>query len=113
MEELIPRDIPGVYTGITTLDQLEQRLAAPPVTSGRIDYAALKDRIDIVEYIQRYVPLRRMGTRYKAKCPFHQERTASFTVYPDTRSYYCFGCGASGDVIDFAKATHGTLPMVA
>ena len=113
MEELLPREIPGTYTGINTVDQLEQRLTAAAVPTGRVDYAALKDRIDIVEYIQRYVPLRRMGARWKGKCPFHQEKTASFVVYTDTKSYYCFGCGVHGDVIDFAKAISNTLPAVA
>ena len=113
MEELIPRDIPGIYTGINNVDQLEQRLTEAALPTGRVDYAALKERIDIVEYIQRYVPLRRAGTRYTGKCPFHSEKTASFVVYPNTKSYYCFGCGVHGDVIDFARAMTDTLPAVA
>jgi len=58
-------------------------------------------RNDIYEHISRYVSLQRAGRLYKGLCPFHSERTPSFMVYPETQSYYCFGCGAAGDVIKF------------
>lgn len=58
-------------------------------------------RIDIIELIGEYVELKRQGRLAKALCPFHSEKTASFTVYGDTQSYYCFGCGKGGDVITF------------
>ncbi len=61
----------------------------------------LISRNDIYSIISRYVHLTRTGRQYKGLCPFHSERTPSFVVYPDTHSYYCFGCGASGDVISF------------
>ena len=61
----------------------------------------LHDRLDIEEVISSYVSLKPTGRLRKGLCPFHGEKTASFTVYPDTRSFYCFGCGAAGDVIDF------------
>ncbi|MBR6889986.1 MAG: DNA primase, partial [Clostridia bacterium] len=48
-----------------------------------------------------YVPLQRAGTLYKACCPFHNEKTPSFIVYERTESFYCFGCGAGGDVVSF------------
>ena len=58
-------------------------------------------RNDIHDVISRYVSLQRAGRLYKGLCPFHSERTPSFMVYPETQSYYCFGCGAAGDVIKF------------
>ncbi len=63
----------------------------------------LHDRNDIVEVVNSYVPLTRRGRIHVALCPFHNEKTPSFTVYPDTQSFYCFGCGAGGDVITFIK----------
>lgn len=58
-------------------------------------------RCDIETMISSYVTLKRTGTNQKGLCPFHSERTPSFTVYPQTQSYYCFGCGAGGNAIDF------------
>ena len=63
----------------------------------------LHDRNDIVSVISTYVPLRRRGKTEVGLCPFHGEKTPSFTVYPETDSFYCFGCGAGGDVISFIK----------
>lgn len=61
----------------------------------------IKYRNDIVDVINTYVPLKRAGSNYNGSCPFHSERTPSFTVFPATRSFYCFGCGAGGDVVTF------------
>lgn len=63
----------------------------------------LRTRADIESTISSYVNLKRAGRISKGLCPFHGEKTASFTVYPDTQSYYCFGCGNGGDVITFIK----------
>ena len=63
--------------------------------------AELKSRNNIVDAIAPYVQLKRNGTRHTGLCPFHGEKTPSFTVFEDTASYYCFGCGAGGDVITF------------
>ncbi len=63
----------------------------------------LRDRNDIESTIQGYVNLKRQGKLLKGLCPFHNEKTPSFTVYPDTSSFYCFGCGAGGDVITFIR----------
>ncbi len=63
----------------------------------------LRSRADIETTISSYVNLKRAGRISKGLCPFHGEKTASFTVYPDTQSYYCFGCGSGGDVITFIK----------
>ena len=63
----------------------------------------LHDRSDVVDVISSYVQLRQRGRLYTGLCPFHSEKTPSFTVYPNTQSYYCFGCGNGGDVITFIK----------
>ena len=58
-------------------------------------------RTDIVEVVQARVPLKRQGKEYAARCPFHDERSASFTVSPTKQFYHCFGCGAHGTAISF------------
>ena len=63
----------------------------------------LKYNTDIEQVIGRYVQLRRRGKNLTGLCPFHSEKTPSFTVYPDTQSFYCFGCGAGGDAITFLR----------
>ena len=63
----------------------------------------LRDKTDIEDLIGSYVELKRRGRLSKGLCPFHSEKTPSFTVYPDTQSYYCFGCGKGGDVITFIR----------
>lgn len=63
----------------------------------------LRDRNDIEGVISSYVNLKRQGKLLKGLCPFHNEKTPSFTVYPDTHSFYCFGCGAGGEVITFIR----------
>ncbi len=65
--------------------------------------AELRRRADIETTISSYVNLKRAGRISKGLCPFHGEKTPSFTVYPDTQSYYCFGCGNGGDVVTFIK----------
>ena len=60
-------------------------------------------RNDIEEVVGQYVQLRRHGRTLSGLCPFHNEKTPSFVVYPDTQSFYCFGCGAAGDVINFVR----------
>lgn len=61
----------------------------------------LLDRVDIVDVIDRRVKLKKAGKNYSACCPFHDEKTPSFTVSPDKQFYYCFGCGATGNAIGF------------
>ena len=58
-------------------------------------------RNELEDVIGRYVTLKRAGSNYHGLCPFHSEKTPSFTVFPATHSFYCFGCGAGGDVISF------------
>jgi DNA primase len=68
----------------------------------------IKARLNIVDYVQQFAQLKRAGKTYKACCPFHNERTPSFVVNPDTQSWRCFGaCAEGGDVISFAMKRHG------
>lgn len=61
----------------------------------------IRSQNDIVDVISGYVPLKRSGSSYKARCPFHTEKTPSFSVSPDKQIYHCFGCGEGGNVISF------------
>ncbi|MGI6772336.1 MAG: DNA primase [Clostridiales bacterium] len=63
----------------------------------------LRSRIDIEELVSSYVNLKKKGRISQGLCPFHTEKTPSFTVYNDTQSYYCFGCGAGGECITFIR----------
>jgi DNA primase len=56
----------------------------------------IKSRLDIVAYINRFVPLKKMGRYYKAPCPFHSEKTPSFVVYEDRQSWRCYGACSEG-----------------
>ncbi len=71
------------------------------------DLAAFKARLPIVEIVARYVRLTRNGPLWKGLCPFHQEKTPSFTVTESRGTYHCFGCGAHGNGIDFVMAMEG------
>lgn len=73
----------------------------------------IRQRVDLVETVGQYVPLKKMGHRYLARCPFHKEKTASFNVNPDLGIYHCFGCKASGDAFKFVAEMEGlTFPEV-
>jgi DNA primase len=60
---------------------------------------------DMVEVVQARTPLRRQGSRWVGRCPFHEERTPSFSVNPTEKLFYCFGCGKGGDIIAFVRET--------
>lgn len=68
---------------------------------------AIKERMNIVDVVRRYVELKRNGPRWVAPCPFHQETKPSFSVNEDQGLFYCFGCHASGDIFDFYSRING------
>src|SRR6478672_549185 len=68
---------------------------------------AVKAAADLVEVISGRTQLRRSGARFTGLCPFHDERTPSFSVSPEKGLYYCFGCGAAGDAVSFVEQTEG------
>jgi DNA primase len=70
----------------------------------------LIDRSDIVEIVGSRISLKKAGREYKACCPFHGEKTPSFTVSPDKGFYHCFGCGAHGTAIGFLMEHESKLP---
>ena len=75
--------------------------------AGRIPqefFDQLLARVDLVELVNTRVPLRRAGHEFVACCPFHAEKTPSFSVSPRKQFYYCFGCGAHGNAIGFLMA---------
>lgn len=78
--------------------------------AGLIPEAFIQDllaRVDVVSVVERHVPLRKAGINYSACCPFHNEKTPSFTVSPTKQFYYCFGCGAHGSAIGFLMEYSG------
>ncbi len=113
MTELLRDERVTLYTKCHTAEEFEHAtiIESTPIvdTTEHIDYAAIKRNVDIVAYIERDGPLHKSGRTYRGKCtlPGHDgERTPSMYVYPDTSSFYCFGCNRGGDVIDYAKL-HG------
>src|SRR5258708_400146 len=80
-----------------------------------MDFAEqVKSSVDIVKTIEQYVRLKKAGgsPRYTGLCPFHTEKTPSFSVHSSHQFYKCFGCGASGDLFKFVMEMHGTAARV-
>ncbi|MDR2529241.1 MAG: DNA primase [Synergistaceae bacterium] len=71
------------------------------------DVRKIKDRLDILDVVGDKVRLHRAGQGYMGLCPFHNEKTPSFRVYPDRQNYHCFGCGKGGDIFTFVMETEG------
>ncbi len=69
--------------------------------------ATIKEKLDIVDLIGETVQLRKAGTTYKGLCPFHGEKTPSFTVTPARETWKCFGCGRGGDIFNFVMERDG------
>src|SRR5436190_16057527 len=68
---------------------------------------SLLGRVDIVDVIDRYVKLKKAGSNFQACCPFHNEKTPSFSVSPTKQFYHCFGCGVHGNAIGFLMEYSG------
>lgn len=106
---LLASERAGLDTSASSADEYIAAINAatmPLARDTRIDYAALKDRIDIVAYASRFTRLRPTGAgRHVGRCPLpgHNDSTPSFWVYPASRSWYCFGCATGGDVFDLAR----------
>jgi DNA primase len=77
------------------------------------DFDLVKERVDIVQLVGTKVPLKKAGRIYRGICPFHVEKTPSFTVDPERRTYHCFGCGVHGDVFTWMETQEGLSPAEA
>ncbi|TMG35308.1 MAG: DNA primase, partial [Chloroflexi bacterium] len=77
------------------------------------DFDTVKERVDIVQLIGERVPLKKAGRSYVGLCPFHSEKTPSFHVDPDRRTYHCFGCSEQGDVFTWLEKQDGLTPAEA
>lgn len=91
----------------TTADEYE-KLESPSQTTTVFknrSYADIKEEVSILDYAERFGEFKHSGGKYKAKCfiPGHEDKTASLWIYPQTKSFYCFGCHRGGDTIDLIK----------
>lgn len=95
----------GVYLGKAS-NRTTQR-HTKPASIDKQTIQAIRERVDIAALIGGYVELRKSGPNYSGLCPFHEEKTPSFTVSETKGFYHCFGCGAHGDVIGFLMEYRG------
>jgi hypothetical protein len=107
---------PTEYSRARTADEyvalMLPRVVEP--TSGKVDYAAIKERIDIVDYISRHSEIKKRGRAYLASCPGHDDKHPSLHIYPDSRSWYCYVCMTGGDIFDYEALRVGApkaLPL--
>ena len=91
LDRCAPRGQPALYMALISTESLER----------------VKQAVDIVEVISAHTDLRRQGTRWVGLCPFHEERTPSFSVDAEEKLYHCFGCGVGGDTIKFVEEKEG------
>ena len=67
----------------------------------------IKEKLDIASVIGNYIKIEKSGINWKARCPFHNEKTPSFFISSERQSYYCFGCGEKGDIFTFVEKFEG------
>jgi len=97
----------GVYRRL--LRDLQMLFPVQQRVSNHDDISVIKSSVDIVDYIGKYVVLKQHGKIFTGLCPFHNEKSPSFTVYPNNQKWHCFGsCNTSGDVIDFIRKINNT-----
>lgn len=76
-------------------------------------FSFIKEHVSILEIIGHYTTLKKAGTYWKGPCPFHNERTGSFTVSPHREMFYCFGCHVGGDLVNFITKAENCSPIEA
>jgi len=69
-------------------------------------FEQIKQRMEITDYVSRYVKLKDVGNKYLGLCPFHKEKTPSFYVIPESATFHCFGCQKHGDIVEFYSLFH-------
>ena len=102
-----PDEITEFIAGMTDRYALEYAASALMARIKDTSIEAVRQGADFVAVVEERTPLRKAGARLVGRCPFHEERTPSFSVNPVERLYHCFGCGAGGDMIKFVRETQG------
>jgi len=100
---------PSLYSKASTAEEYITAVAieqAPVLQTGpqRIDYAEIKRRLPLLDYVMRWDEVRRVGSKYQGHCPIHADSNPSMTIYPDQNKWWCFVCNEGGDVIDYERA---------